>query len=119
VAVVLVAAWGVRMAVADVATSSLLFRLLAAPLLPRVTGAIESAKLALEGLGAFLAPVLVTTIGVRGTLIAAALPLPIVVVSGWKMLRRWTRRQVTGRGCSTCSTAYPVSNRSTWRPSSP
>ena len=88
VAVVLVAAWGVGMAVADVATSSLLFRLLAAPLLPRVTGVIESAKLALEGLGALLAPVLVTTIGVRGTLIAAALPLPIVVVSGWKMLHR-------------------------------
>jgi CRP-like cAMP-binding protein len=87
-AVVLVAAWGVGMAVADVATSSLLFRLLAAPLLPRVTGAIESSKLALEGLGAFLAPVLVTTIGVRGTLVAAALPLPIVVVTGWKMLRR-------------------------------
>ncbi len=88
VAIILIAAWGVGMAVADVATSSLLFRLLSAPLLPRVTGAIESAKLALEGLGALLAPVLVTTIGVRGTLLAAALPLPIVVVSGWRMLHR-------------------------------
>jgi CRP-like cAMP-binding protein len=88
VAVFLVAAWGVGMAVADVATSSLLFRLLAAPLLPRVTGVIESSKLALEGLGALLAPVLVTTIGVRGTLLFAALPLPILVVSGWRMLER-------------------------------
>jgi CRP-like cAMP-binding protein len=88
VAVILVAAWGVGMAVADVATSSLLFRLLAAPLLPRVTGVIESSKLALEGLGALIAPVLVTTIGVRGTLLVAALPLPILVVSGWSMLQR-------------------------------
>jgi len=88
VALVLVVAWGIGMAVADVATLSVLYRLLAAPLLPRVTATIESAKLALEGLGAFLAPVLVTTIGVRGALIVAALPLPVVVLTGWKALHR-------------------------------
>jgi len=49
---------------------------------------IESAKLALEGLGALLAPVLVSTIGVRGALVAAAVPLPVVVAAGWKMLHR-------------------------------
>jgi len=86
VALVLVAAWGVGMAVADVTTLSLLYRLLATPALPRATGAIEASKLALEGLGSLLAPVLVIDIGVRGALLVAASPLPIVVVAGWRML---------------------------------
>ncbi len=88
VALALVVAWGVGMAVADVATMSLLYRLLTTRLLPRATAAIESAKLALEGLGALLAPVLVAFIGIRGALIVAGVPLPIVVVVGWKMLHR-------------------------------
>ena len=48
----------------------------------------QSAKLALEGLGALFAPVLVSALGVRGALVAAAVPLPVVVVAGWKMLHR-------------------------------
>jgi CRP-like cAMP-binding protein len=88
VALVLVAAWGVGMALSDVAMVALLYRLLDTPLLPRVTSAIESAKLALEGLGAFLAPVLAYEIGVRGALLLAALPLPIVVAAGWNALHR-------------------------------
>jgi CRP-like cAMP-binding protein len=87
-ALVLVVVWGVGMAVSDVATSSLLYRLLDTPILPRVTGAIESAKLALEGLGALLAPVLVSIVGIRGALIAAGVPLPVVVLAGWRMLHR-------------------------------
>jgi CRP-like cAMP-binding protein len=83
-----VAAWGVGMAVADVATFSLLHRLLDTPLLPRVTGAIESAKLALEGLGALVAPVLASTIGIRWALAIAGLPLPLVVLIGRKLLHR-------------------------------
>jgi CRP-like cAMP-binding protein len=88
VALALVAAWGIGMAVADVATLSLLYRLLDIPLLPRVTALIESSKLALEGFGGLLAPLLVTTIGIRGALVAAACPLPIVVVTRWRTLRR-------------------------------
>jgi CRP-like cAMP-binding protein len=87
-ALALIAAWGIGMAVADVATSSLLNRLLGTPALPRVTSTIEAAKLALEGLGAFLAPVLITVVGIRATLLLAALPLPLVVVSSWRSLHR-------------------------------
>jgi CRP-like cAMP-binding protein len=83
-----VAAWGVGMAVADVATFSLLHRLLDTPLLPRVTGAIESAKLALEGLGALVGPLLASTVGIRWALALAGLPLPAVVVAGRKLLHR-------------------------------
>ena len=82
IALLFVVAWGVGMAVADVATFSLLHRLLDTPLLPRVTGAIESAKLALEGLGALMAPLLASAIGIRWTLAIAGLPLPAVVVIG-------------------------------------
>jgi len=88
VSLAFVAAWGIGMAVADVATLSLLYRLLDIPLLPRVMAVIESAKLALEGLGALLAPLLVSIIGIRGALVAAAVPLPVVVMAGWKMLHR-------------------------------
>jgi CRP-like cAMP-binding protein len=88
VALALIVAWGIGMAVADVATLSLLYRLLDIPLLPRVTALIESSKLALEGLGGLLAPFLVTTIGIRGALVAAAFPLPVVVVARWRMLHR-------------------------------
>jgi len=87
-ALFLVAAWGVGMAVADVATFSLLHRLLDTPLLPRVTGAIESAKLALEGLGALVGPLLASTLGIRWALALAGLPLPVVVVAGRKLLHR-------------------------------
>ena len=87
-ALALIPAWGVGMAVADVATASLLNRLLDSPSMPRVTSAIEATKLALEGLGAFLAPLLVTAIGVRGTLLIAAVPLPAVVVARWRLLHR-------------------------------
>jgi hypothetical protein len=88
VALALVAVWGIGMAVADVATLALLYRLLETPMLPRVTGVIESSKLALEGLGALVAPILVSTIGIRGALVVAALPLPVVVSTGWKLLHR-------------------------------
>jgi CRP-like cAMP-binding protein len=88
VALSFVAAWGVGMAVADVATFSLLHRLLDTPLLPRVTGTIESAKLALEGLGALVGPLLASTVGIRWALAVAGVPLPAVVVIGRKLLHR-------------------------------
>ena len=88
VAVALVIVWGVGMAVADVATSSLIYRFVDAPMLPRVTAAIESAKLGLEGLGALLAPLLVTFVGIRAALVVAGLPLPVVVALGWRRLHR-------------------------------
>ena len=87
-ALALVAAWGIGMAVSDVAAASILYRLIETPLLPRVTGTIESTKLALEGLGAFLAPVLASTIGIRAALLIAAFPLPLIVLGGWRTLHR-------------------------------
>ena len=87
-AMALVVAWGAGMALADVTTTSLVYRLVDTPMAPRVTGIIESTKLALEGLGGFLAPVLVLVIGIRVTLLVAALPLPVLAIAGWRMLHR-------------------------------
>lgn len=88
VALIVIAAWGVGMVVADVASSAVLYRLLDAPVLPRVTSALESAKLALEGVGALLCPALVSWFDVRFALLVAAAPLPVVVAAAWKMLHR-------------------------------
>jgi CRP-like cAMP-binding protein len=88
VAFFLIVAWGIAMAVADVTTLSLLYRALDVPLLPRVTTLIESSKLALEGFGGLLAPVLVSSFNVRTALIVAAVPLPLVMLIAWPLLRR-------------------------------
>ncbi len=87
-ALAVVVAWGAGMALADITTTSLVYRLVETPMAPRVTGIIESTKLALEGLGGFLAPVLVLVIGVRGALLVAAMPLPLVALGRWGMLHR-------------------------------
>ena len=87
-ALAVVVAWGAGMALADITTTSLVYRLVETPMAPRVTGIIESTKLALEGLGGFLAPVLVLVIGVRGALLVAAVPLPLVALGRWGMLHR-------------------------------
>jgi CRP-like cAMP-binding protein len=84
----LIVAWGTAMAVADVATLSLLYRVLDVPLLPRVTTLIESSKLALEGIGGLLAPVLASVFGIRTALIVAAVPLPLAVVALWRRMHR-------------------------------
>jgi CRP-like cAMP-binding protein len=88
IALALVVAWGIGMALTDVATSSILYRLVETPTVPRVTGTIESTKLALEGLGGFIGPLLASTIGIRPALLNAAFPLPLVVVGGWRLLHR-------------------------------
>jgi CRP-like cAMP-binding protein len=86
VAFFVIVIWGTAMAMADVATLSLLYRVLDVPLLPRVTTLIESSKLSLEGIGGLIAPVLVSAFNIRTALIVAAVPLPVVVVVGWRML---------------------------------
>jgi CRP-like cAMP-binding protein len=84
----LVVGWGASMAVADATSLSLLHRLLHSDTLSRVVGVMEAFKLASEGVGALLAPVLVTLCGLRPALILAGLPLPVIVVLGWPQIRR-------------------------------
>jgi CRP-like cAMP-binding protein len=88
VAVAVVACWGAAMAVADATSLSLLHRLLDAATVSRTVGVMESLKLAAEGVGALLAPALVAVLGIRGALVVAGLPLPLVVTASWPRLRR-------------------------------
>jgi CRP-like cAMP-binding protein len=84
----IIVGWGAAMAVADATSLSLLHRLLHSDALARVVGVMESLKLASEGLGALLAPLLVTLFGLRPALILAGLPLPLIVLVGWPQIRR-------------------------------
>jgi CRP-like cAMP-binding protein len=80
--------WGASMAVADATSLSLLHRLLHSDTLSRVIGVMEALKLASEGIGALLAPLIVTVFGLRPALILAGLPLPVIVLLGWPQIRR-------------------------------
>jgi hypothetical protein len=108
VALTLVAAWGIGMAVADVATLSLLYRLLDIPLLPRVTAVIESAKLALEGVGAPLAPLLVSGLGIE----APSSQSPSHCPPSWSLAGAcctgWTPPPRSVSVLSRCSTVFRV-----------
>jgi CRP-like cAMP-binding protein len=97
VAVAVVACWGAAMAVADATSLSLLHRLLDAATVSRTVGVMESLKLAAEGVGALLAPALVAVLGIRGALVIAGLPLPLVVTASWPRLRR-ADAAAAGRG---------------------
>jgi CRP-like cAMP-binding protein len=99
IAIVVVAGWGAAMAVADAASLSLLHRLLDAATVSRTVGVMESLKLAAEGVGALLAPALVALLGVRGALVVAGLPLPVVVNASWPRLRR-ADAAAAGRGAT-------------------
>jgi CRP-like cAMP-binding protein len=97
VAVAVVCAWGVSMALADATSLSLLSRLLDANTLSRTVGVMESLKLALEGLGALLAPALVALFGLRPALVVAGLPLPLVILVSYPRMRR-ADAAAAGRG---------------------
>jgi predicted MFS family arabinose efflux permease len=97
IAVAVVACWGAAMAVADATSLSLLHRLLDAATVSRTVGVMESLKLAAEGIGALLAPALVAVLGIRGALVVAGLPLPLVVTASWPRLRR-AHAAAAGRG---------------------
>lgn len=88
--------WGASMAVADATSLSVLHRLLHSDTLSRVVGVMEAFKLAAEGVGALLAPLLVAVFGVRSALIVAGLPLPAMVLVSWSQLHR-SDRAAAGR----------------------
>ncbi len=89
VVAVLVFIWGGAMAVADATSLSAV----APPLLPtrkafsRTVAVMESLKLLTEGAGALLAPALVAIFGLRGALLVAGLPLPLLMIVTWARVR--------------------------------
>jgi MFS family permease len=82
---------GVGNTLADVSGMTLLQRFAPEDVLARVFGILESVLLLTVGLGAIVAPVLVSTLGIRGALVVAGLLLPVLVIPTWPVLRRLDR----------------------------
>jgi MFS family permease len=86
-ALLLLAVVGVGNTLADVSGFTLLQRSAPDAVLARVFGVLESLLLLTVGLGAVVAPVLVSTLGTRGALIVAGVLLPALVLPAWPVLR--------------------------------
>jgi MFS family permease len=87
-ALIAMAIVGVGNSVTDVSAITLLQRAVPDAVLARVLGAIESVLLASLGLGALLAPLLISLAGIRTALLIAAAFLPVVVALSWLGLQR-------------------------------
>ena len=71
----------------EVAARTLLQRLGSDETLARVTGFLETSRLAAMALGAIVAPVLVALFGIRGALLALGAVLPLLALLRWRPLR--------------------------------
>ena len=88
VALAALAIVGIGNSVVDVSAITLLQRAVPDAVLGRVLGAIESVLLASLGIGALLAPQLISVGGLRVALLAAGALLPALVALSWLALRR-------------------------------
>jgi MFS family permease len=88
VAIVLLAVIGVGDVLIEVAAPTLLQRAVPDEVLGRVFGAVESMIVAMMGIGAILAPVLIDGLGTRAALIATGALLPALAVLSWRRLAR-------------------------------
>jgi MFS family permease len=79
---------GVGYAVMEVAGLTLVQRLASDAVLARAFGVVEGTYWLTTGLGSLLAPVLVLTLGLRGTLLAVGAALPLLVLARWRALAR-------------------------------
>jgi MFS family permease len=87
-ALVLLAVVGIGNTLVDVAALTLLQRAAPDEVLARVFGVIESLLVGAIGLGAILAPVLVSAFGADGALIATGAFLAVLAVASWPRLAR-------------------------------
>src|SRR5438128_2825957 len=87
-ALLLLAVVGVGNAVEDVTGETLLQRLIPDDLLGRVLGVMFGAATAGMGIGAIVAPALISGLGARGALIATGAFLPALVLLSWRGLRQ-------------------------------
>jgi MFS family permease len=85
-ALLLLAVLGVGNTIVDVAALTLLQRAAANEILARVFGIIESLLVGAIGVGAILAPLLISGLGIRRALVATGLLLPVLAALSWRRL---------------------------------
>lgn len=85
-ALLLLAVLGVGNTIVDVAALTLLQRAAANEILARVFGVIESLLVGAIGVGAILAPLLISGLGIRGALVATGMLLPVLAALTWRRL---------------------------------
>lgn len=90
-ALVLIGVSGLAMAICDVAGFTLLQRVVPEDVLSRVFGVLHGAFYTMGGVGAIVAPALVSGLGVRGALIVMGAILPAVVIPAFAWLNRIDR----------------------------
>jgi len=86
VAVIAMALIGIGDVLVEVAAPTLLQRAVPDEVLGRVFGALESVLIATMGVGAIVAPALVSGLGTRGALIVTGAALPVLAVLFWRPL---------------------------------
>jgi MFS family permease len=85
-AFLLLALLGVGNTLVDVTGITLMQRTASDAVLGRVFGAFEALALLAMGVGALLAPLLVSTLGARGAVLAAGLIMPVTLLPVWRRL---------------------------------
>jgi MFS family permease len=85
---------GIGNTLVDISGMTLLQRSVPEEVLARTFGVVESLFLLTIGLGALVAPLLLSTLGTRGALIAAGALLPVLVIPAWPALTALDRRAV-------------------------
>src|SRR5207247_6983797 len=85
-AFVLIGLAGIGLTLVDVAGFTLLQRAVPEEVLARVFGVLHSAFYATGGIGAILAPALISWLGIRGALIVAGAVLPAVTIPSFRLL---------------------------------
>jgi MFS family permease len=93
-ALVCLALVGAGNSVLDVSGLTLLQRAVDDSVLGRVFGALEMLNLLSVGIGSILAPLLIAELGIRGTLVATGLLLPLLAIGFWPRLRAIDRSAV-------------------------
>lgn len=95
--IVLLAAVGVGNTVVDVAAVTLFQRSAAEEVLGRVFGVIESILLASIGVGSIIAPLAISAVGVRTTIVVVGLTLPAAVALTFRRMTRLDALSVEAR----------------------
>jgi predicted MFS family arabinose efflux permease len=88
----LLAVVGVANSLSDVSGYTLLQRIVPEPVLGRVLGVVEGTCWFTFGVGAIGAPLLISLVGVRWTLVVSGLALPTLIAFVWRRLKRIDER---------------------------